>query len=147
MLAQELLVWSVIIGDQDCIVHNTQIAFEGAKDLSGQVRGIPARKGVPELLTHLVDCGLSHQSHSHLSVANIKIERTGPMPTQGLVKFKKLFDMPAFWIMEGQILYFITIGSGQEGFRNDNPLSVCRCVERNGNRAAYSGYPASEKVL
>ena len=38
------------------------------------------------------------------------------MPTQGLVEFEKLFDMPALWIMNGQILDFVTIGSGQEGF-------------------------------
>ena len=97
-------MWSVIIGDQDCIVDNTQIAFEGTEDLSGQVSGIPLRKRAAESLAHLMNGSLSHQSHSHLSVADIEIERTGPMPTQGLVKFKKLFDVPALWIMERQIL-------------------------------------------
>jgi hypothetical protein len=105
-------MWSVIIGDQDGIVDHTQIAFEGTEDLSGQVSGIPVRKRSAKPLTHLMDGSLSHKSHRHLSVADIEIERTGPMPTQGLVKFKKLFDMPAFWIMERQILYFITIGGG-----------------------------------
>jgi hypothetical protein len=37
------------------------------------------------------------------------------MPTQVLVELKKLFDMPALWIMERQILDFVTIGGGQEG--------------------------------
>jgi len=43
---------------------------------------------------------LGQQGHTHLSVADVEIERTGPMPTQGLVEFKKLFDMPALWIMD-----------------------------------------------
>src|SRR5277367_5596264 len=38
------------------------------------------------------------------------------MPAQGLVEFEKLFDMPPLWIMNGQILDFVTVGGGQEGF-------------------------------
>ena len=44
MLAQVLLMWGVIIGDQDCVVLDADIALERAKDLSGQVSGIPLRK-------------------------------------------------------------------------------------------------------
>src|ERR1700756_979381 len=104
MLAQKFLMWSVVVGDQDGIVKDTQVAFEGTEDLSGQVRGIPVRKRAAEPLAYLGDGRLSHQSHRHLSVADIEIERTGPMPTQGLVKFKKLFHMPALWIVEREIL-------------------------------------------
>lgn len=38
------------------------------------------------------------------------------MPTQGLVEFEKLFDMPALGIMNSQILDFVTVDGGQEGF-------------------------------
>src|SRR4029077_3942768 len=41
---------------------------------------------------------------------------TGPMPTQGLVEFEKLFDMPALGIMNSRILDFVTVDGGQEGF-------------------------------
>jgi hypothetical protein len=33
-----------------------------------------------------------------------------------LVEFEKLFDMPALWIMNSQILDFVTGDGGQEGF-------------------------------
>jgi hypothetical protein len=29
------------------------------------------------------------------------------MPTQGLIEFEKLFDMPALWIVNSQILDFV----------------------------------------
>src|ERR1700716_2190942 len=80
------------------------------------MRDIPVRKGFAQSLTHLVNSRLGHQGHGHLSVADVEIERTGPMPTQGLVEFEKLFDMPALWIMNSQILDFVTVDSGQEGF-------------------------------
>ena len=33
-----------------------------------------------------------------------------------VVEFEKLFDMPALWVMNGQILDFVTVDGGQEGF-------------------------------
>ena len=80
------------------------------------LRGIPLRKGLTQSLAHLVNRSLGHQCHGHLSVTDVEVERTSPMPTEGLVEFEKLFDMPALWIMNGQILDFVTVGGGQEGF-------------------------------
>src|ERR1700738_2585521 len=116
LLAQQVLMWGVIVGNQDRIVLDTHIAFESAENVCGQVRGIPLRKGLAQSLTHLVNSRLGHQRHGHLSVADVEVERTGPMPTQGLVEFEKLFDMPALWIMNSQILDFVTVDGGQEGF-------------------------------
>src|ERR1700738_4846560 len=109
-------MWGVIVGDQNCIVLDTHVAFESAENVSGQVRGIPLRKGLAQSLTHLVNSRLGHQRHGHLSVTDVEVERTGPMPTQGLVEFEKLFDMPALRIVNCQILDFVTVGGGQEGF-------------------------------
>jgi hypothetical protein len=39
------------------------------------------------------------------------------MPTQGLIEFEKLFDMPALWIVNSQVLDFVTVGGGKEGFK------------------------------
>jgi hypothetical protein len=33
---------------------------------------------------------LGHQGHGHLSVTDVEVECTSPMPTQGLVEFEKL---------------------------------------------------------
>lgn len=74
------------------------------------------RKGLSQSLTHLVNSRLGHQGHGHLSVTDVEVQRTSPMPTQGLVEFEKLFDMPTLWIMNGQILNFVTVDGGQEGF-------------------------------
>jgi hypothetical protein len=35
---------------------------------------------------------LGHQCHGHLSVPDVEVERTSPMPTQGLVEFEELFE-------------------------------------------------------
>ena len=67
-------MWGVVVGDQDRIVLDAYIAFESPENVSGQVRGIPARKGAAQTLAHLVDGCLSQQSHSHLSVADIEID-------------------------------------------------------------------------
>ena len=80
------------------------------------MRGIPLRKRLAQSLTHLVNSRLGHQCHGHLSVTDVEVEGTSPMPTQGLVEFEKLFDMPALWVMNGQILDFVTVDGGQEGF-------------------------------
>src|ERR1700686_990631 len=109
-------MWGVIVGNQDRILLDTHIAFESAENVCGQVRGIPVRKGFAQSLTHLVNSRLGHQGHGHLSVTDVEVERTGPMPTQGLIEFEKLFDMPALWIVNSQILDFVTVGGGQEGF-------------------------------
>jgi hypothetical protein len=51
-----------------------------------------------------------------LSITDVEVEGPSPMPTQGLVEFEKLFEMPALWIMNREILDFVTVGRGQEGF-------------------------------
>jgi hypothetical protein len=61
-----------------------------------------------------VNGSLSQQRHSHLPVADVEIERAGPMPTKGLIEFEELLDMPALGIMDGEILYFVTVGGRQE---------------------------------
>ena len=35
MLTQAVLMWSIIVGDQDGIVLDADIAFEGTEDVSG----------------------------------------------------------------------------------------------------------------
>ena len=81
------------------------------------MRGIPLRKRLAQSLTYLVNSRLvEDQCHGHLSVTDVEVEGTSPMPTQGLVEFEKLFDMPALWVMNGQILDFVTVDGGQEGF-------------------------------
>src|SRR5208282_3319800 len=86
LLAQTVSMWGVIVGDLDGIVLDADIAFQSAEKFSGYVRGIPLRKGFAQSLTHLVNSGLGHQGHGHLSVTDVEVERTGPMPTQGLVE-------------------------------------------------------------
>ena len=73
-------------------------------------------KGFAQSLTHLVNSGLGQQRQGHLTVADVEIKRTGSMPTQGLVEFEKLFDIPALWIVNSQILDFVAVNGGQEGF-------------------------------
>src|ERR1700738_601234 len=99
-------MWGVIVGDQNCIVLDTHVAFESAENVSGQVRGIPVRKGFAQSLTHLVNSRLGHQGHGHLSVTDVEVERTGPMPTQGLVEFYKIFATTGLWIMTHQSFEF-----------------------------------------
>ena len=38
------------------------------------------------------------------------------MPPQGLIEFEELLDMPTLGIMDGEILNFVTVDGGQEGF-------------------------------
>ncbi len=75
----------------------------------------PRQGGVENRLT-MVNRRLGHQGHGHLSITDVEVEGPSPMPTQGLVEFEKLFEMPALWIMNREILDFVTVGSGQEGF-------------------------------
>src|SRR5262252_5320043 len=80
------------------------------------MRGLPVAKGFAQTLAHLMDSGLGQQSQAHLAVADMKIECPGPMPTQSLIAFEELFDMPALGVMDGEILYFIAIGGGAKRF-------------------------------
>ena len=114
MFAQTLLMWSIVVGYQDCIVFDAQIAFQSAEDISGQMGGVPLTEGLAQTLTHLVDGSLSQQRHSHLPVANIEVERAGPMPPKGPIEFEELLDMPALGIMDGEILKFVTVSGSQK---------------------------------
>src|SRR6266403_5011794 len=107
-------MWGIIVGNQDCIVLDTHIAFQSSEDVSCQVCGVPLAKGLPQTLTHLVDGSVSQQRHSHLPVADVEIERAGTMPTKGLIEFEKFLDMPTLGIVDGEILDFVTVGGSQE---------------------------------
>lgn len=114
VFSQELRVWSVVVGDDDGVVFNSQIAFDAPKEILGEVEGIPLAEGFSEALAQLVNGGLGEQSHGHLSVADVEIEGSGALPAEGLIEFEEFFDMPALGIGNGEILDFIAIGSGQE---------------------------------
>ena len=75
------------------------------------------RKGFAQSSAHLVNGRLGHQGHGHLSITDVEVKRTSPMPAQGLVKFEKLFEMPALWIMNREILDFVTVGDRQEDLK------------------------------
>src|SRR4029077_6715185 len=98
MFAQTFLMWSIIVGDQDGIVFDAHIAFQSAEDVSCQVCGVPLTEGLTQTLTRLVDGSLNQQHHSHLPVADVEVERAGPMPTKGLIEFEKFLDMPTLGI-------------------------------------------------
>ena len=99
VLAQPLLVRCVVVGDKDGVIFDAYIAFQRAKNFSSQMCDIPLGKRLSQSLGHLMNGRLGQQGHAHLPVADIEIERTSPMPTQGLVEFKKLLDVPALWIV------------------------------------------------
>ena len=96
-------------------------------------------KGFAQSLTHLVNSRLGHQRHGHLTVADVEIKRTGSMPTQSLVEFEKLFDMPALWIVNSQVLDFVTVGGGKEGFKLIILWPFTVALNENGNKALGSG--------
>ena len=74
---------------------NADIAFESAEKFSGSVERRPVEKKVgPVFDASGGSSRLGHQRHGHLSVTDVEVEGTSPMPTQGLVEFEKLFDMP-----------------------------------------------------
>jgi hypothetical protein len=114
MIAQTLLMWSVIVGYEDCIVFDAHIAFQSAENVSGQMGGVPLREGLAQALTHLVNGSLSQQRHSHLPVTDVEVERAGPMPPKGLIEFEELLDMPALGLMDGEILNFVTVSGSQK---------------------------------
>ena len=114
MFAQTFLMWSIIVGDQDCIVFDAHIAFQSAENVSGQMGGVPLTEGLAQALTHLVNGSLSQQRHGHLPVADVEVERAGPMPPKGLIEFEELLDMPALGIMDGEILNFVPLSGSQK---------------------------------
>ena len=76
--------------------------------------GVPLTEGLAQALTHLVNGSLSQQRHSHLPVADVEVERAGPMPPKGLIEFEELLDMPALGIMDGEILNFVPLSGSQK---------------------------------
>ena len=51
-------------------------------------------------------------------ITDVEVEGPSPMPSQGFVyEFEKLFEIPAMWIMNHEILNFVTVGSGSKDLK------------------------------
>jgi len=70
-----------------------------------------------EALAHHEAGGLSHQGHGHLPIADIQIHGPCALPTQGLIVFEELFNVPSLGIMTGKVLQFIPITGAEKGFK------------------------------
>jgi hypothetical protein len=68
-------------------VLDAHIAFQSSEDVSGQMCSVPLTEGLAQTLTHLVDGSVSQQRRRHVPVADVEVERIGPMPTKGLIEF------------------------------------------------------------
>jgi hypothetical protein len=99
MLAQERSVGSIVIGNDYCVLVNADIAFESVEKIAGQVLSIPIGYGLPQLLPEHMNTGLCDESHGHVSIADIEVEDSCPMPTKSLVGIEKLFAVPTFWVV------------------------------------------------
>ena len=73
--------------------------------------------GLAQSLTHLMNGRLGQEGHAHLSITDVEIEGPGPLPAKGLVELKKFFDMPALWIMDREILDFVSIDGREKRFK------------------------------
>src|SRR6516165_6558611 len=101
MLAQSLRVLGVVIGYKDRVVLNSYVSFESREVGISHVLGVPVRRGRGEPLAELVNRGLGHQGHRHLTVANIEIARPCTVPAECLMSVEKLLHVPAFGKLVG----------------------------------------------
>src|SRR4030043_2110530 len=76
--------------------------------------GIPLIHGRSEPLSHHETGCLSDQGHRHLPIADVQIHGSCAMPPQSLVVFKKLLNVPSFWVMDRKVFHFISITSTEK---------------------------------
>lgn len=104
MRGEEVGVGGVVVGDDDGVIFDADIAVEAEKDILCEVLCVPGGVWRAETLSELMDDGLGEEGHSHLSVADVEIESSRAVPAELLVEVEELFDVPAFWVLESEIL-------------------------------------------
>ena len=92
----------VVIGNDEGILLDPQIAFQATEKVLGQMARIPLGKWLTQTLAELMDEGLGHQGQAHLPGANIQIECAGSFPTQVLLEAEELLNVPAVGKIPGQ---------------------------------------------
>ena len=102
MLFPEAGVWGVVIGDDDGIVLDPQIAFQTTEEVLGQMERIPLGKRLAQTLAELMDERLGNQGQVHLPGANIQVECAGPFPAQVLLEAEELLNVPTVGKIAGQ---------------------------------------------
>ena len=103
---------SIVVGDHHRIVVNPQVSIESGQQVLSQVTGVPCGQGRGQALAELMEDGLGHEGQGHLSVADVEVEGSGALPSQGLVEIEKFFDAPALGKVAGELADFVIVAGG-----------------------------------
>jgi len=116
VLTEVVDLGAIVQRDTEGITTDAEVAFEGAEEVLGQMRRVPVTEGRGKALAQHIGGGLGEKGQGHTAVPDVQVEGAGPVPAEGLVVVKKLFDMPALRVVAGKAFDFGTIRSAKEGF-------------------------------
>ena len=116
MLFECLGLGTVVERDADRVVMDSDITLQSAKEVLGQMRGVPLCDGCGQALTQHVGGGLCEKSQSHTAIADVQVQSSGPIPSESLLVIEKGFDVPALRIVLCQGLEFIAVSGAEKRF-------------------------------
>ena len=114
MRAQVLRLRGIIVGDDDGIVGDADVALESSEEVFGQVGSIPLSNGQIESLAELMNGGLSDEGHGHVPVADVQIKSPGALPPEGLIGIEEFFQVPALGVVFNEGVEGIVMARRQE---------------------------------
>jgi hypothetical protein len=94
MVSEQRSVGRVVERYDDGLSFDANIPFEAFEKIAGQMGCIPLDEGRASALAQPVNDGLGDQYRREMAVTNVQVERAGTVPTQCLIEFEELLDMP-----------------------------------------------------
>lgn len=115
VLAEQFDVGCVVEGDDEGVAPDPNVALQSREELLGKMRGIPIAHRGPQALAKLMEGRLGDEGQAHMAVADIQVEGTRSIPSEGLMVLEELLDMPSVRVILGQRLDFVASAGAQEG--------------------------------